>query len=134
MDASMSAVASLMSLPTDRRAEKRVSQCFKVNFKVLHDNAALGAFAAIEQRNSSSAATGPRTDKIQVWAQNASFGGLGITGDLDLMREGGLQADSFLEMELEVPLVARKLRCVGSVAWVKSDQASGTFRAGVKFL
>ena len=129
MEETLSAVASLVPDLYERREHKRLDQCFKAEFRVLSDTAALGAFSAIETRNIERKAKG-----FEAEAENFSYGGLGLVGDLDLLDEAGLQRDSFLELEIEIPLSSRKLRCVGSVAWIRSEENTGCFRAGLRFL
>jgi hypothetical protein len=133
METSMNAVASLIPSAVERRVGKRVNQCFKVAFKALSDGAALGAYTALEARNAASGQS-LSPDRIPASGENLSYGGLGLFGDLDLLRESPISEGSFLEMELEIPQAGRKLRCVGSVAWVKRDEAAGSFRSGVSFL
>ena len=133
METTLKAVARLVTSARQRRHETRVSQCFQVDFKVLSGSAALQAFSAIEGRNAARPGAAAH-DSIPLSGENLSFGGLGLSGDLDLLAECGLSEGSFLEMQVQIPQVERRLHCVGTVAWTKADPAKGSFRAGVSFL
>src|SRR5258708_29755479 len=109
----------------ERRAHPRVDRCFRINFQVLSGKAALDAYATIEQRNQE------LSQGRAAWAENFSYGGLGIVGDLDLVQDHGLDSKSFLSIELEIPGFWHTLRCVATVAWIKRDEAHGCFKAGV---
>jgi len=133
MESTLRAVATLVTSARQRRQESRVSQCFQVDFKVLSGNAALSAFSAMEGRNAARPGDAAH-DRIPMAGENLSFGGLGLAGDLELLKECGLAEGSFLEMQVQIPQVERRLHCVGTVAWTRADAARGSFRAGVSFL
>jgi hypothetical protein len=132
MESTVAAVASLVPSGAERRLGIRVNQCFKVEFRVLNDSAALGAYTAIEARNYELGNPAP-SDRIPAQGEDLSYGGLGISGDLDLLAETRIQVGSFLDMELEIH-GAGPLRCVGSVSWLREEPAKNSFRCGVSFL
>lgn len=122
------ASAAVVPQAQQRRQHKREDLCFRVRFGLLRDQDAFNVLDQIQ-------AAGPTPDGTEVaYMQNISNGGLGLCGELAVLRGHRLKEGDFLSLEIHPPRTAATLRCVGSVAWVELAPSAGIFRAGVSFV
>lgn len=102
--------------PTDHR--------FKVAFQVLPVRKALGRLQRPEQ---------PATLEHAPFVPSHT-GGLGVYGDLVELRGQPLHCGDLLQLEIRHSRARARVRCLGSVTWVRINRDAGVFRMGVGFV
>lgn len=114
----------LFSDPSTPRNLKPTDHRFKVAFQVLPDRQALGRLQRHEQ---------PATLGHAPFIPTLT-GGLGVYGDLKALRGQPLHCGDLLHLEIRHNRLGARIRCLGSVAWVRIDRNARLFRVGVGFL